>query len=38
MKTERDAFVGSLAKFTGIYKVTENDNLLRRELTEKNIK
>lgn len=38
MKTERDAFVGSLAKFTGIYKVTENDNLLKRELTEKNIK
>ena len=38
MKTERDAFVGSLARFTGIYKVTENDNLLRKELTDKNIK
>lgn len=38
MNTERDAFVGSLANFTGIYKVTDNDNLLKRELTDKNIK
>lgn len=38
MSTERDAFVGSLANFTGIHKVTDNENLLRRELTDKNIK
>lgn len=38
MNTERDAFVGSLANFTGIYKVTDNDNLLKKELTDKNIK
>lgn len=38
MKTERDAFVSSLAKFTGIFKVTDNETLLKKELTEKNIK
>jgi brefeldin A-inhibited guanine nucleotide-exchange protein len=37
MDTERDAFVGSLANFTGIYKVTNNENILKKELTDKNI-
>jgi brefeldin A-inhibited guanine nucleotide-exchange protein len=38
MSTERDAFVSSLANFTGIYKVLDNDSLLKKELTDKNIK
>lgn len=38
MSTERDAFVSSLANFTGIYKVLDNDSLLKKELTDKNLK
>ena len=38
MSTERNAFVSSLINFTGIYKVTDNDSLLKKTLTEKNIK
>lgn len=37
MDTERNAFVGSLANFTGIYKIIDNDSLIKRELTDKNI-
>jgi brefeldin A-inhibited guanine nucleotide-exchange protein len=38
MDTERDAFVSSLVNLTGIYKVTDNESLLKKELSEKNIK
>jgi brefeldin A-inhibited guanine nucleotide-exchange protein len=38
MSTERDAFVSSLANFTGIYKIQDNESLLKNELTDKNIK
>jgi len=38
MNTERDAFVSSLVNFTGIYKVTNNAGLLKKSLSDKNIK
>jgi brefeldin A-inhibited guanine nucleotide-exchange protein len=35
MNTERDAFVGSLANFTGIFKVNDVDASIQKELNEK---
>ena len=37
MDTERNAFVGSLANFTGINSTLDTDGLIKRELTEKNV-
>lgn len=38
MSTERDAFVGSLANFSGIYKTNESDIVVKKELNDKNLK